>query len=322
MKKTKLIGLVTLLMSLGVSGCFGTNDTNKDVDPNKVEYVATAKGHTKLVGGEKVGSEEPHVLVDSEGDKNHVPVEATCEKVGKAYKKCSICGRYVEEVIPALGHDLQDNGGTTATCDTAGAVNLKCTRCDYTESKASDKPLGHQWGTVEAVNEKVGKATCGRTGCSGAIEYVVDVSTANLELASGSSWKTNPSTGAFKLNGDGQSCSFTFNLPKGFTGQIYQRGYMDAYKNNYEKKVFFQTNSHSNIDVTVNGTAVDMSKQANVIFSDVLGNSDEDIAKDNSDVKDVLIGDVTLSTTNTITYKRVETLNMIVSAFVFVGKDA
>ena len=317
MKKRRLIGLVTLLMSLGVAGCFGPG---AKVDDTKDDgYYGDAEGHYKLENGKK-GAKEPHVYVPYEGDKSHVVTEATCDRGGKTYEICEVCKRINPKTTSALGHDLIDNG-STATCTQSGILSQKCSRCDYTKNEAAEA-LGHQWGNVTAVNEKVGKASCERSGCSGAVEYVVEVETAGLALDGSSAWKTNPSTGAFKLNKDGQSCTFTFSLPKAFRGQIYQRGYMDSYKNNYTKKLFYETNNHSNIEVTVNGSVVDMSAQSSVIFSDVLGNSAEDIEKSDSDVKDVLIGNVELGTSNTITYKRVETLNMIISAFVFVGTEA
>jgi len=316
MKKTRLIGLATLLMSLGMSACL-TSDPGK-TNTEEDGYVATDKGHYKIENGER-GPLEDHDLVPSQGDKKHVPVEATCDKVGKAFKECRICGRFVEEMVPALGHDLQDNGGTTATCESAGVVNLKCSRCDYTKTENSNGALGHQWGTETTVNEKVKKAPCTRSGCN-RVEYVVDVGTAGLTLASGSSWKSgnNPESGSVKLNGDGQSFSFTFNLPNGFTGKMYQRAYMDNYSSNSSKKAFYETDSTANIEVLVNSNKVDLSSQNTVTF--------EQLFKDETDgsntvFKDILLGDVTLGTANTISYKRVKTLNMTVSTFVFVGSE-
>ena len=209
MKKTKLIGFVTLLMSLGVAGCdFGGGGGGGN---GKVEYVATAKGHTKLVDGEKVGSEEPHVLVDSDGDDKHVPVAPTCLTVGKSYQKCSVCGRYVEKEVPALGHDLQDNGGSTAaTCDKAAYVDKHCTRCTYTEQKFSGEPLGHEWGTAETIKDGVTKATCGRAGC-GSVSYTLDCAKTD------SGWNGATGTGntAYKMGSRSTEENGTWNIGSG-----------------------------------------------------------------------------------------------------------
>jgi len=56
----------------------------------------------------------------------------------------------------------------------------------------------------------------------------------------------------------------------------------------------------------------------NVTFADVFG---DETNGSNSTVKDVLIGDITLGTANTITYKRVKTVNLTVSHLVFIGTE-
>ena len=332
MKKTKLFGLTALLLSLGISGCFGSptneknngkTDTSDGKDPeDTVEegtYMGVNDGHYKVDSkGNRMGKMEDHVLVESTGDATRTPVEATCALPGRGYKKCTVCGRFVDYTIPKKEHNYQPSNdpALAATCTRAGLE--ECTMCKAT--RETGKPLGHSFGDGEALtiegatDAAVKKCTC--SACS-VNEYVIDVKTANMQLASGSSWKTDPSTGAFKLNSDGNSASFTFKLPAGGKFKMYERAYMDAYKNNYEKKAFFATDNVCNIEVKVNDNVLDMSAQSNTIFSDVLGNSAEDIAKDNSDVKDVLLGEVTLAADNTIVYKRVKTLNMIVSAFVF-----
>ena len=181
MKKRRLIGLVTLLMSLGISGCgFGGGGGGDGGGNDKEEYVATKDGHYKLVGGEKVGDLEPHILEASEGDKNHVPVAATCEKIGKGYKKCTICNRYVEEVIPALGHDWQNqaSGENAATCTEAGVIDLACSRCDAVKHEEGSRPLGHQLTAVDTGVDGITKGRCTRDGCTGG-EVILDVSKAS-----------------------------------------------------------------------------------------------------------------------------------------------
>ena len=331
MKKTKLFGLTALLLSLGISGCFGPASTEKKNDSNTSEgddpddkvvegsYMGVNDGHYKVDSkGNRLGKLEDHVLVESEGDSAHTPVPATCALPGRGYKKCTVCGRFVDYTIPKLDHNYQPSSdpAKAATCTRAGLE--ECTMCKAT--RETGKPLGHSFGAGEALtiegatDAAVKKCTCSVCNVD---EYVIDVNTANMQLASGSAWKTDPSTGAFKLNSDGHSASFTFKLPAGGKFKMYERAYMDAYKNNYEKKAFYATDNVCNIEVKINDNVLDMSAQSNTIFSDILGNSADDIAKDNSDVKDVLLGEVTLAADNKIVYKRVKTLNMIVSAFIF-----
>ena len=318
MKKAKLIGLTALLLSFGATGCFGTNpggDPGTETEP--AGYVGTNENHYKVDSkGNRIGEPEPHTLVDSEGDAKHQPVAATCTKIGKGYKKCTICEKFVEYTIPQLQHNYapSTDPDKAATCTRAGLE--VCTLCNAT--RETGKALGHNWtadGDVAgagANDAAVKKNKC--TRCNAA-SYVIDIQTAKLSLGASSSWKTNPSTGAFKLDGNDQSCSFTFNLPAGITGKMYERAYMDQYSANKDKKAFFETDSVCNIEVKVNNAVVDMSSQSTTKFSDLFG---DELNGTDSTVKDVLLGSVTLGTANTVTYKRIKTLNMIVSAFVFV----
>ena len=313
MKKRKLIGLSALFLVLGATGCFGGTET----PAKEAGYVSTKEGHYKIdEKGNKIGENEPHVLVDFEGDSTHKPVAPTCEVSGKVCQKCEVCGKVVDKEVPPLGHDFvgSSDPDKAATCTRAGL--LVCSRCGKT--KESGEPLGHKWSTSgEALTEgatdaAVKKYSC--TACS-ASSYEIDVKTGNFKLGSGSTWKNDPSTGVCKLNGDGQSYSFTFNLPKTFKGKMYQRAYMDQYNANKSKELYYATDSVSNTKVTVNNKAIDISSQSTVTFEKVFG---DELDGSNSTVKDVLIGDVELATSNTITFERVKTLNMLVSAFLFV----
>jgi len=318
MKKRKLIGLSALFLVLGATGCFGGTET----PAKEAGYVSTKEGHYKIdEKGNKIGETEPHVLVDFEGDSTHKPVPATCEVSGKVCQKCEVCGKVVDKEVKPLDHDFvsSTDPDKAATCTRAGL--LVCSRCGKT--KESGEPLGHRWSTTgEALTEgatdaAVKKYSC--TACSAA-SYEIDVKTGNLQLASGSSWKSgnNPESGAVKLNSDGQSFSFTFNLPKGFTGKMYQRAYMDNYSSNSSKKAFYETDSTANIEVLVNSNKVDLSSQNTVTFEQLFNG---EVDGSNTVFKDILLGDVTLGTANTISYKRVKTLNMTVSTFVFVGSE-
>ncbi len=195
-------------------------------------------------------------------------------------------------------------------------------------------PHVHGWSEGEALTEGENDAAVMKYTCScGLVKYEIAASTGKFVLDGSSAWKndaSDPTKGDFfKLSSDGHSFHFTFALPKGFTGKMYQRGYMDTYGSNKNNKLFYARDV-SNIAVTVNNAenpiamtgdypAVEGKTYENVLFSDVFGTEAD--ANNNSAVKDVLIGDVTLGTANTITYKRVKTVNLTVSHFVFIGTE-
>ena len=186
-------------------------------------------------------------------------------------------------------------------------------------------PHEHGWELAEVqptegdTDAAVVKYVCAACGM---VKYEIAAKTAKMQVAASSDWKTDPTTssdGAFKLN-NGKTATFTFALPGGFSGKMYQRCYMDSYSSNLNKKMFFETNNHSNIEVKVNnGDAIDLSRYATTTFKAVLG---EELNGKNSLTKDIELGDVTLGTANTISYKRIETLNMLVTHFVFIGYEA
>ena len=186
------------------------------------------------------------------------------------------------------------------------------------EEVPPEPPVVDEWveDTTMAAPE-TGAALVKRYTKGEDVKYEIDVKTANMTVDSDSDWKTKPETGAFKLN-NGKTATFNFALPKAFSGKMYQSCYMDSYNSNKTKKMFYQTNSHCNIEVKVNGNAIDFSKYENTTFQEVFG---DETNGSNSLTKEVELGDVVLESGNVITYKRVETLNMLVEKFVFIGKD-
>ena len=176
MKKRRLIGLLTLFMSLGVAGCFGNSTVT---DPDEPEYLATKEGHYRMVNGVK-GELEQHVLVDSDGDKQHVPTEPTCDKAGKKFQQCTICKKLIDSPIPPLNHDWvnQASGENAATCTTDGLIDMVCTRCGKTKQDAGGKAFGHELVAVDTGVNGITKGKCTRNGCDGG-EVVLDVSYAS-----------------------------------------------------------------------------------------------------------------------------------------------
>ncbi len=106
---------------------------------------------------------------------------ATCETTGLKRYECTDtgCTYYIEEVIPALTHDINpDNGVVTLkpTCVTEGEITYKCERpgCTYTKVDpiAVDTINGHDYDDGEITKyptlNKNGEFTytCKNTGCN------------------------------------------------------------------------------------------------------------------------------------------------------------
>ena len=185
----------------------------------------------------------------------------------------------------------------------------------------------HVWTAAADPTEGATDAAVKKYTCEcGKVKYEIAAETGNFVLAEdGSQWKTEPTTGSFKLDkttgkAEGSNFSFTFALPKAFSGKMYQRGYMDQYGSNKTKKVYYQAGATKpNIEVTINNALVDMSEYSDLTFDQIFG---DDLDGTNSTVKDVPVGDVNLLAANAVTYKRTQSLNMIVSTFVFIGTEA
>ena len=195
----------------------------------------------------------------------------------------------------------------------------------------------HAWTAAADPAQGENDAVVKKYTCEcGKVKYEIASKDGKFQLDGSSKWKddaSNPTKGDyFKLKTDGDSFHFTFALPKAFSGQMYQRGYMDSYSSNKSNKLYY-ARGVANIAVTVNGATDPIAMTGayptegkpentyeDVLFSDVFGTEAD--ASGNSPVKDVLIGNIELATSNTITYKRVKTVNLTVSALVFIGTEA
>ena len=215
----------------------------------------------------------------------------------------------------------------------------------FTPASAEEVPPqpvhDHTWVAAADPTEGATDAVVKKYTCEcGLVKYEIAASTGKFTLTDdGSLWKLDPtaesSNGYFKLDKfadkttEGCSFSFTFALPKAFTGKMYQRGYMDTYNSNSGNKIYWNSSSACNIAVTINENPIDMTGAfpiegktfKDVKFSDVFG-TEYDATTKNSAVKDVFIGDVELTTANTIKFKRQKSLNLSVSHFVFIGTEA
>ena len=123
----------------GICSVCGFNDPNY----NDFSFIGTADGHYKVDSkGNRISQREPHTLEEYEGDARHECISATCTSVGRGYKKCKICGKIVEYVIPKLDHDYGE--WTVITPSTATSKGLKVRTCSVcnTREEADIPELG------------------------------------------------------------------------------------------------------------------------------------------------------------------------------------
>ena len=84
----------------------------------------------------------------------------TCTVYGSEARICANCGRAEMRIVDALGHDLQEEVITPATCGEAGEKKVTCSRCDYEEIVEIPATGEHTYGEWEVVTP----ATCGEAG--------------------------------------------------------------------------------------------------------------------------------------------------------------
>ena len=149
-------------------------------------------------------------------------------------------------------------------------------------------------------------------------------------LSAGASIKNGTPTGFIKLDKNTQSISYAFNFEGNYDGQIYQRGAMDGYPGNGGCTYFSQTKGakYGNFEMKVNGSIVYYGDKRDVKYSDMLGTEVDDSIVDSTNAnnkysyaKDCLIGDAFLKEgANTASYERVDSYNLAISHFIFIGK--
>lgn len=142
-------------------------------------------------------------------------------------------------------------------------------------------------------------------------------------MAEGSSNKEGTPEGLLKLNSNGNSISYKFNFDANLDGKLYQRGKMDSYGSNKNITYYSQTKGakHGNFKATLNGSTVYYGDKKDVTYGSMLG--DDVDANNYSNLADCLIGDSFLKNgENNFTFERVDSYNLAISEFVFIGKAA
>jgi len=185
-------------------------------------------------------------------------------------------------------------------------------------------PDGHHFGADAdvAADAESGAVAYKKATCSDNDGFErLKINQSAVTYAQGSSRKNGTPDGYTKLDGNGQTMSFKFKTDKKYSGKLFLYGVMDGYSANYEKNFCYYQGS-PNVEVKVNGQAIDISAQKDVKFKDIFGEEADPETDNLSPENYALLGNVTLEAgVNEIVYKRVATLNMLIKDFVFVVEE-
>jgi len=256
MKKTKLFGLTALLLSLGLAGCNGSGEDEKELtwQQDKTYHWHEVEGE----GGEKeIQDKVKHDYVEDTSK----AVAAKCEEKGKKVEICSVCGYEQESEVKASGHTYVEDvaAGTSSTCSTAGKKVYKCSACQDTKEEALPTS-DHTWNEYGADVVAANNTTYKKRSCKNCTAVDISMSALAWTKIEGSNKDTTGAT--LKLSSNGNYTEYKFNLGGAFNGKIYVYGWVDRYggSDNNETKGFFTCKSSSNeavgnVGVSVNGGA-------------------------------------------------------------------
>ena len=109
-----------------------------------------------------------------------IEVEASCVTDGLQSQECLRCGKRVEEVLSATGHEMQEVGRIEASCTVDGVINKECFKCEVKEEfimEAIGHGVTYQVITLEPTVEKEGSyeercSICDEVLATGIIEKI------------------------------------------------------------------------------------------------------------------------------------------------------
>lgn len=205
MKKRKLFGLTATVLALALTGCFGGGDDSGSTGSGETSYGADDRKHwlEDEDGNIINGSTALHTFEDYAGDANHKVVAASCGKEGTAYKKCTVCGKYLSEKTPALEHEWEDSGEPVSrdVCEKGGKIDRVCKNCGA-EEKKTIAATGHDYTVADSGKTGVSILTCKNCGT---VTYELDISKATGWNKSTTKWNaktTDPSNNVVEASWD------------------------------------------------------------------------------------------------------------------------
>lgn len=183
----------------------------------------------------------------------------------------------------------------------------------------------NEWGAAQDVAADATAGTVAYKKYVNNLDQSIKIEWKALDgtLAEGSTNKDGTPEGFLKLNTNGNSIDYKFNFNANLDGKIYQRGMMDSWSANKNTTYFSQSKGakYGNFELKVNDSLVYIGDKRDVKYVDMLGDGDNAEVTGYSNVADCLIGEAFIKNgANTVSFKRVDSYNLAVSYFVFIGK--
>ena len=268
-----------------------TQNTKIEVNGKEIDMSAQ-KGKTYL---DYFGDGEPSTAADNLSPEGYAPIGDVVLKAGVntiAYTRVKTLNMLVKDFVFVVEEAQEWSAPTEVPADaTAGTVAYK----KYTNN--FDDSIKIEFKATDGV------------------------------LSTGATIKDGTPAGYLKLNSNTQSISYKFNLDANLDGKLYQRGMMDNYSGDNKNCTYYsQTKGakHGNFKATLNGTNVYFGDKKDIKYSEMFGDDTQTIGEVTySLVKDCEIGEGFLKNgENTFTYERVDSFNLAISEFVFIGTAA
>lgn len=186
----------------------------------------------------------------------------------------------------------------------------------------------NEWGTPVEVAADATAGTVAYKKYVNNIDGRIKIEWKSLDgtFAEGSANKSGTPAGYLKLADNKQKISYKFNFDANLDGEIYQRGAMDNYSSNQDRTYFSQQKGakYGNFEVKVNESTVYIGDKKDITYLTMLGtgtNPDTTNMAGYSEVKDCLIGDCYIKNgLNEMSFERLDSFNLAVSEFVFIGQ--
>lgn len=179
MKQIKVLGVIAIALTLGLTACGKKPECKKHTWG---DYVTVTEATCTTDGSQKrtctvCGKEEPKVIKAGHkyGDWS-VDTPSTCETAGSQKRTCSVCGNVDTQPLPLAAHTYpQDEQGNDivawnpeATCTTAGVGTKTCSVCGHEET-VNQPALDHDFQKDEQGNiiftwEDGKEPTCTKAG--------------------------------------------------------------------------------------------------------------------------------------------------------------
>jgi hypothetical protein len=176
MKQMKILGVLAIALTLGLTACSGGNG-DKSGEQQSGGSQAPAHKHEAAEDAQWQANDTQHWkdCKDNDGGKVNLAshswvaddskqsVPATCEAEGKAYEKCSVCGKTRERTLQKTAHTYAKDAETgedvvvwttQPDCTNGGVGEKECTVCHQKAEVTSD-PLGHIYEQEDGADKVV-----------------------------------------------------------------------------------------------------------------------------------------------------------------------